>query len=79
MSELLRVPGANGGHVEKPVSLCWVGDLLADVLDELVPEFPASRGQYDQMVADALAEDGYMLAVRSRETKLMTECVTDGS
>ncbi len=75
---LIHGSEASVGRIEKPFSLCWLGDLITDYLDVEAPTFPQSRKESSEaVIADAVTNEGHTLAVRTDEWKLITSCSTN--
>jgi arylsulfatase A-like enzyme len=72
---LIRTPEGGAERINEPVSLCGLGELIAEIVDASAPDLSARNGR--PVVADALTEDGHTIAVRSEDWKLITPCVAD--
>ncbi|MDT3435470.1 sulfatase [Haloarcula sp. 1CSR25-25] len=85
---LVRVPGCEGTRIDNPVSLAWIHELLAEILEFNPGAFPArsqsdslledSTGDSAKIISDSLDGAGQSTVVRDDRYKLLTHSSTDG-
>jgi len=79
---LIRLPGLDGERIEQPVSLAWMHELIAEVLELPRGEFAARSGvetllsnsddDRNYVVSDTLDGGGHSISVRDDRHKLLS-------
>jgi choline-sulfatase len=79
---VVRIPGASGERIDRPVSLAWIHEILAEILDVERGPFPSpepseplldpSAEGSDVVISDSIDESGHSVAVRDGRYKYVT-------
>ncbi|WP_169802662.1 sulfatase-like hydrolase/transferase [Halalkalicoccus paucihalophilus] len=84
---LVRTPESEGKRISVPFSLAWLHELIAEILDIPMGDFPTESGKdsifnsmdesANPIVSDSVDEQGHTVAIRNNRTKLFSHAPVD--